>query len=123
KTTTVEASLDEPASVESETVAQPAPTSSPGRSVIPVQPEVTEVASQEEDQVATTVTEQSATAKTLTVESSDEPVGVESETVVKTELTSSPGRSALPVQPEVTEVASQEEDQVATTATEQPATS
>ncbi|MGO0107714.1 IdeS/Mac family cysteine endopeptidase, partial [Streptococcus suis] len=55
KTTTVEASLDEPASVESETVAQPAPTSSPGRSAIPVQPEVTEVASQEEDQVATTV--------------------------------------------------------------------
>ncbi|NQI39383.1 YSIRK-type signal peptide-containing protein [Streptococcus suis] len=122
KTTTVEASLDEPASAESETVAQPAPTSSPGRSAIPVQPEVTEVASQEEDQVATTVTEQSATAKTLTVESSDEPVGVESETVVKTELTSSPGRSALPVQPEVTEVASQEEDQVATTVTEQPAT-
>ncbi|HFR3186271.1 TPA: IdeS/Mac family cysteine endopeptidase [Streptococcus suis] len=123
KTTTVEASLDEPASAESETVAQPAPTSSPGRSAIPVQPEVTEVASQEEDQVAAIVTEQSATAKTLTVESSDEPVGVESETVVKTELTSSPGRSALPVQPEVTEVASQEEDQVATTATEQPATS
>ncbi len=123
KTTTVEASLDEPASAESETVAQPAPTSSPGRSALPVQPEVTEVASQEEDQVATIVTEQSATAKTLTVESSDEPVGVESETVVKTELTSSPGRSALPVQPEVTEVASQEETQVATTATEQPATS
>ncbi|HFI0059429.1 TPA: hypothetical protein ACGOTZ_001634, partial [Streptococcus suis] len=69
------------------------------------------------------VTEQSATSKTLTVESSDEPVGVESESVAKTELTSSPGRSALPVQPEVTEVASQEEDQVATTATEQPATS
>ncbi|HEL2591974.1 TPA: IdeS/Mac family cysteine endopeptidase [Streptococcus suis] len=122
KTTTVEASLDEPASAESETVAQPAPTSSPGRSAIPVQPEVTEVASQEEDQVATTVTEQSATAKTLTVESSDEPVGVESETVVKTELTSSPGRSALPVQPEVTEVASQEETQVATIVTEQSAT-
>ncbi|WP_105159456.1 IdeS/Mac family cysteine endopeptidase [Streptococcus suis] len=123
KTTTVEASFDESASVESETVAQPAPTSSPGRSAIPVQPEVTEVASQEEDQVATIVTEQSATSKTLTVESSDEPVGVESESVAKTELTSSPGRSALPVQPEVTEVASQEEDQVATTATEQPATS
>ncbi|MDE7535942.1 IdeS/Mac family cysteine endopeptidase [Streptococcus suis] len=123
KTTTVEASFDESASVESETVAQPAPTSSPGRSAIPVQPEVTEVASQEEDQVATIVTEQSATAKTLTVESSDEPVGVESESVAKTELTSSPGRSALPVQPEVTEVASQEEDQVATTVTEQPATS
>ncbi|HEM2792792.1 TPA: IdeS/Mac family cysteine endopeptidase [Streptococcus suis] len=123
KTTTVEASFDESASVESETVAQPAPTSSPGRSALPVQPEVTEVASQEEDQVATIVTEQSATSKTLTVESSDEPVGVESESVAKTELTSSPGRSALPVQPEVTEVASQEEDQVATTATEQPATS
>ncbi|HFI0431851.1 TPA: IdeS/Mac family cysteine endopeptidase [Streptococcus suis] len=120
KTTTVEASLDEPASAESETVAQPAPTSSPGRSAIPVQPEV---ASQEETQVATTVTEQPATSKTLTVESSDEPVGVESESVAKTELTSSPGRSALPVQPEVTEVASQEETQVATTVTEQPATS
>ncbi|MGU7902018.1 IdeS/Mac family cysteine endopeptidase, partial [Streptococcus suis] len=36
KTTTVEASFDESASVESETVAQPAPTSSPGRSAIPV---------------------------------------------------------------------------------------
>nr|WP_105146937.1 IdeS/Mac family cysteine endopeptidase [Streptococcus suis] len=123
KTTTVEASLDEPASAESETVAQPAPTSSPGRSALPVQPEVTEVASQEEDQVATIVTEQSATSKTLTVESSDEPVGVESESVAKTELTSSPGRSALPVQPEVTEVASQEETQVAPVVTEQPATS
>nr|WP_238138976.1 IdeS/Mac family cysteine endopeptidase [Streptococcus suis] len=122
KTTTVEASFDESASVESETVAQPAPTSSPGRSALPVQPEVTEVASQEEDQVATIVTEQSATAKTLTIESSDEPVGVESESVAKTELTSSPGRSAIPVQPEVTEVASQEEDQVATTVTEQSAT-
>ncbi|NQH36309.1 YSIRK-type signal peptide-containing protein [Streptococcus suis] len=119
KTTTVEASFDESASVESETVAQPAPTSSPGRSALPVQPEVTEVASQEEDQVATTVTEQPATAKTLTVESSDEPVGVESETVAKPAPTSSPGRSAIPVQPEV---ASQEETQVATTVTEQPAT-
>ncbi|WP_218963977.1 hypothetical protein, partial [Streptococcus suis] len=116
KTTTVEASLDEPASAESETVAQPAPTSSPGRSAIPVQPEV---ASQEETQVATTVTEQPATAKTLTVETSDEPVGVESETVAKPAPTSSPGRSAIPVQPEV---ASQEETQVATTVTEQPAT-
>ncbi|HEL1758035.1 TPA: hypothetical protein TXU91_002238, partial [Streptococcus suis] len=97
-------------------------TSSPGRSDIPIQPEVTEVASQEEDQVATTDTEQPATAKTLTVESSDEPVGVESETVAKTELTSSPGRSDIPVQPEVTEVASQEEEQVATTVSEQSAT-
>ncbi|HFI0959913.1 TPA: IdeS/Mac family cysteine endopeptidase [Streptococcus suis] len=121
KTLTVESS-DEPVGVESESIAKTELTSSPGRSALPVQPEVTEVASQEEDQVATTVTEQPATAKTLTVESSDEPVGVESESVAKTELTSSPGRSALPVQPEVTEVASQEETQVATTVTEQPAT-
>ncbi|MEG3299028.1 hypothetical protein RFL35_10760, partial [Streptococcus suis] len=99
KTTTVEASLDEPASVESETVAQPAPTSSPGRSALPVQPEVTEVASQEEDQVATTVTEQSATAKTLTVESSDEPVGVESESVAKNEATLVPVAEDIPVLP------------------------
>ncbi|WP_105182486.1 IdeS/Mac family cysteine endopeptidase [Streptococcus suis] len=120
KTTTVEASFDESASVESETVAQPAPTSSPGRSAIPVQPEVTEVASQEEDQVATTVTEQSATSKTTTVEASlDEPASAESETVAQPAPTSSPGRSAIPVQPEV---ASQEETQVATTVTEQPAT-
>ncbi|HEM5043531.1 TPA: IdeS/Mac family cysteine endopeptidase [Streptococcus suis] len=123
KTTTVEASLDEPASAESETVAQPAPTSSPGRSAIPVQPEVTEVASQEEDQVATTATEQPATSKTTTVEASlDEPASVESETVAQPAPTSSPGRSAIPVQQEVTEVASQEEDQVATTVTEQSAT-
>ncbi|HEM4424289.1 TPA: IdeS/Mac family cysteine endopeptidase [Streptococcus suis] len=123
KTTTVEASFDESASVESETVAQPAPTSSPGRSALPVQPEVTEVASQEEDQVATTATEQPATSKTTTVEASlDEPASVESETVAQPAPTSSPGRSAIPVQPEVTEVASQEEDQVATTVTEQSAT-
>ncbi len=101
KTTTVQASLDEPASAESETVSQPAPISSQDRSDIPVQPEV---ASQEESQVATTVTEQPATAKTTTVEVSlDESAGVESETVAKTE------------------VASQEESQVATTVTEQPA--
>ncbi|WP_203224963.1 hypothetical protein, partial [Streptococcus suis] len=68
KTTTVQASLDEPASAESEPVSQPAPISSQDRSDIPVQPEVQEVASQEESQVATTVTEQPATAKTTTVE-------------------------------------------------------
>ncbi|HEM2652500.1 TPA: IdeS/Mac family cysteine endopeptidase [Streptococcus suis] len=121
KTTTVEASLEALISIESETVAKTELTSSPGTLDIPIQPEVTEVASQEETQVETTVAEQPATAKTLTVESSDEPVGVESETVAKTELTSSPGRSDIPVQPEVTEVASQEEDQVATTVTEQSA--
>ncbi|WP_202849988.1 hypothetical protein, partial [Streptococcus suis] len=85
----VEASLDEPASAESEPVSQPAPISSPDRSAIPVQPEVPEVASQEESQVATTVTEQPATAKTTTVEVSlDESAGVESETVAKTEVAS-----------------------------------
>ncbi|HEL1951303.1 TPA: IdeS/Mac family cysteine endopeptidase [Streptococcus suis] len=101
----VEASLDEPASAESETVTQTAPTSSPGTLDIPVQPEVTEVASQEETQVETTTTEQPATAKTLTVESSDEPVGAERETVAQTSPTSSPGTLDIPVQPEVTEVA------------------
>ncbi|NQO91240.1 YSIRK-type signal peptide-containing protein [Streptococcus suis] len=101
----VEASLDEPASAERETVAQTAPTSSPGPLDIPVQPEVTEVASQEETQVATTVTEQPATAKTLTVESSDELAGAESETVAQTAPISSPGTLDISVQPEVTEVA------------------
>ncbi|HEL9646306.1 TPA: IdeS/Mac family cysteine endopeptidase [Streptococcus suis] len=105
KTTKVQASLDEPAGSESEPVSQPAPISSPDRSAIPIQPEVTEVASQEESQVATTVTEQPATTKDTTVEAFlDESAGVESETVAKTE------------------VASQEESQVATTVTEQPAT-
>ncbi|WP_277845641.1 IdeS/Mac family cysteine endopeptidase [Streptococcus suis] len=116
----VEASLDEPASSESEPVSQPAPTLSPDRLDIPVQPEVTEVASQEEDQVATTATEQPATSKTTTVQASlDEPAGSDSEPVSQTTPTSSPDRSDISVQPEVTEVASQEEDQVATTATEQ----
>ncbi len=101
----VEASLDEPAGAESETVAQTSPTSSPGTLDIPVQPEVTEVASQEETQVETTTTEQPATAKTLTVESSDEPAGAESETVIQTAPISSPGTLDIPVQPEVTEVA------------------
>ncbi|HEM3471449.1 TPA: IdeS/Mac family cysteine endopeptidase [Streptococcus suis] len=105
KTTTVQASLDESASSESEPVSQPAPISSPDRSAISVQPEVTEVASQEESQVATTVTEQPATAKTTTVEVSlDEPAGSESEPVFQPAPISSPDRSDIPVQPEVTEV-------------------
>nr|WP_024408992.1 IdeS/Mac family cysteine endopeptidase [Streptococcus suis] len=123
KTTTVEVSLDEPAGSESEPVFQPASISSPDRSAIPVQPEVTEVASQEESQVATTVTEQPATAKTTTVEVSlDEPAGSESEPVFQPASISSPDRSAIPVQPEVTEVASQEEIQDERTVTEQLAT-
>ncbi|HEM6453296.1 TPA: IdeS/Mac family cysteine endopeptidase [Streptococcus suis] len=101
KTLTVESS-NEPLGVESETVAKTELTSSSGTLDILVQPEVTEVASQEETQVATTVIEQPATSKTLTVESSDEPVGVESETVAKT---APPGTLDIPVQPEVTEVA------------------
>ncbi|HEM5132886.1 TPA: IdeS/Mac family cysteine endopeptidase [Streptococcus suis] len=100
----VQASLDKSAGVESESVAQTAPISSPGTLAIPVQPEVTEVASQEETQVAATVTEQPATAKTLTVESSDELAGAESETVAQTAPTSSPGTLDIPIQPEVTEV-------------------
>ncbi|HFI0027653.1 TPA: IdeS/Mac family cysteine endopeptidase [Streptococcus suis] len=162
----VEASLDESASSESEPVFQPAPISSQDRSDAPVQPEVTEVsvevgetaippvalpdtvsapvveasldesagvesetvaktevASQEESQVATTVTEQPATTKDTTVEAFlDEPASAESETVSQPVPISSPDRSAIPVQPEVPEVASQEESQVATTVTEQPAT-
>ncbi|HHT7812869.1 TPA: IdeS/Mac family cysteine endopeptidase [Streptococcus suis] len=98
----VKAFLDEPASAESETVSQPVPISSPDRSAIPVQPEVTEVASQEEDQVATTATEQPATSKTTTVQASlDEPAGSESEPVTQPAPISSPDRSAIPVQPEV----------------------
>ncbi|HEM3480199.1 IdeS/Mac family cysteine endopeptidase [Streptococcus suis] len=108
----VEASLDEPASAESETVIQPAPISSPDRSAIPVQPEVTEVSVEVvETDISPVVLPETFSAPV--VESSlDEPAPI-----------SSPDRSAIPVQPEVTEVASQEEDQVATTATEQPATS
>ncbi|MEI4323473.1 IdeS/Mac family cysteine endopeptidase [Streptococcus suis] len=106
----VKASLDESAGVERETFAQTSPTSSPGTLDIPVQPEVTEVASQEETQLETTVTEQSATAKTLTVESLDEPVGVERETVTQTSPISSPGTLDIPVQPEVTEVAVEVEE-------------
>ncbi|HFI0400152.1 TPA: IdeS/Mac family cysteine endopeptidase [Streptococcus suis] len=105
KTTAVQASLDEPASSESETVSQPAPISSQDRSDVPVQPEVPEVASQEESQVATTVTEQPATTKDTTVEAFlDEPASAESETVSQPAPISSPDRSDIPVQPEVPEV-------------------
>ncbi|WP_421458814.1 IdeS/Mac family cysteine endopeptidase [Streptococcus suis] len=105
KTTTIQASLDEPASVESEPVSQTTPTSSPDRSDIPVQPEVTEVAVEvgETDIPPVALPE---TASAPVVEASlDEPVGVESVTVAKTELTSSLGTLDIPVQPEVTEVA------------------
>ncbi|HEM3944196.1 TPA: IdeS/Mac family cysteine endopeptidase [Streptococcus suis] len=101
----VQAPLDEPASAESEPVSQPAPISSQDRSDVPIQPEVTEVASQEEIQDERTVTEQLATTKTTTVEASlDEPASAESETVFQPAPISSPDRSDISVQPEVTEV-------------------
>ncbi|NQI45100.1 YSIRK-type signal peptide-containing protein [Streptococcus suis] len=101
----VQAPLDEPASAESEPVSQPAPISSQDRSDVPIQPEVTEVASQEEIQDERTVTEQLATTKTTTVEASlDEPASAESEPVFQPAPISSPDRSDISVQPEVTEV-------------------
>ncbi|MHC3681921.1 IdeS/Mac family cysteine endopeptidase [Streptococcus suis] len=123
KTTTVQASLDEPASAERETVAQTAPISSPGRSDIPIQPEVTEVTVEVgETDIPPVALPETVSAPVVQV-SLDESAGAESETVAQTSPTSSPGTLDIPVQPEVTEVASQEETQVATTATEQPATS
>ncbi|HEM3600480.1 TPA: IdeS/Mac family cysteine endopeptidase [Streptococcus suis] len=119
----VQASLDEPASAERETVAQTAPISSPGRSDIPIQPEVTEVAVEVgETDIPPVALPETVSAPVVQV-SLDESAGAESETVAQTSPTSSPGTLDIPVQPEVTEVASQEETQVATTATEQPATS
>ncbi|MEI4363026.1 IdeS/Mac family cysteine endopeptidase [Streptococcus suis] len=118
----VQASLDESASSESEPVSQPAPISSPDRSAIPVQPEVTEV-SVEVGETAIPPVALPETVFAPVVEASlDESASAESETVSQTTPTSSPGKSDISVQPEVTEVASQEESQVATTVTEQPAT-
>ncbi|WP_398579062.1 IdeS/Mac family cysteine endopeptidase [Streptococcus sp. 2020WUSS089] len=97
----VEASLDEPASSESETVAQPAPISSPDRSAIPVQPEVTEV-SVEVGETAIPPVALPETVSAPVVEASlDEPASSESEPVSQPAPISSPDRSAIPVQPEV----------------------
>ncbi|HEM5995174.1 TPA: IdeS/Mac family cysteine endopeptidase [Streptococcus suis] len=123
KTTTVQASLDEPAGSESEPVFQPASISSPDRSAIPVQPEVPEVAVEVGETAIPPVALPETFSAPVVEASLDEPASAESETVIQPAPISSPDRSAIPVQPEVTEVASQEEDQVATTATEQPATS
>ncbi|MFH6623939.1 IdeS/Mac family cysteine endopeptidase [Streptococcus suis] len=106
----VEASLDEPASSESETVSQPAPILSRDRSAIPVQPEVTEVTEVTEVAVEVGETDISPVALPETfsapvVEASlDEPASVESETVSQPAPISSQDRSDIPVQPEVTEV-------------------
>ncbi|HEM3429203.1 TPA: IdeS/Mac family cysteine endopeptidase [Streptococcus suis] len=118
----VEAFLDEPASAESETVSQPAPISSPDRSDIPVQPEVTEVSVEVGETAIPPVALPETVSAPVVQASLDEPAGSESEPVSQTTPTSSPGKSDISVQPEVTEVASQEESQVATTVTEQPAT-
>ncbi|HFI0116358.1 TPA: IdeS/Mac family cysteine endopeptidase [Streptococcus suis] len=118
----VQASLDEPASSESEPVSQPAPISSPDRSAIPVQPEVTEV-SVEVGETAIPPVALPETISVPVVEASlDEPASAESETVSQPAPISSPDRSAIPVQPEAPEVASQEEIQDERTVTEQPAT-
>ncbi|MBM7205393.1 IdeS/Mac family cysteine endopeptidase [Streptococcus suis] len=120
----VEASLDESASSESETVSQPAPISSPDRSAIPIQPEATEVSVEVgETAIPPVALPEPETVSAPVVEASlDEPASAESEPVSQPAPISSPDRSAIPVQPEVPEVASQEESQVATTVTEQPAT-
>ncbi|MDW8650668.1 IdeS/Mac family cysteine endopeptidase [Streptococcus suis] len=98
----VEASLDEPASAESETVSQPAPISSPDRSAIPVQPEV----AVEVGETAIPPVALPETVSAPVVEASlDEPASSESEPVAQPAPISSQDRSAIPVQPEATEVA------------------
>ncbi|HEM2803970.1 TPA: IdeS/Mac family cysteine endopeptidase [Streptococcus suis] len=101
----VQASLDESAGAESETVAQTAPTSSPGTLDIPVQPEVTEVAVEVgETDIPPVVLPETVSAPVVKA-SLDEPASAESETVAQTSPSSSPGTLDIPIQPEVTEVA------------------
>ncbi|MFM0773695.1 IdeS/Mac family cysteine endopeptidase [Streptococcus suis] len=97
----VQAPLDEPASAESEPVAQPAPISSPDRSAIPVQPEATEVAEEVgETDISPVVLPETVSAPVVEA-SLDEPASSESETIAQTAPISSPDRSAISVQPEV----------------------
>ncbi|WP_449457693.1 hypothetical protein [Streptococcus suis] len=97
----VEASLDEPASAESETVSQSAPISSQDRSAIPVQPEATEVAEEVgETDISPVVLPETVSAPVVEA-SLDEPASSESEPVAQPAPISSPDRSAIPVQPEV----------------------
>ncbi len=105
KTTTVQASLDESASAESETVTQTAPTSSPGTLDIPVQPEVTEVAVEVGETDIPPVALPETVSAPVVEASLDESASAERETVTQTAPTSSPGTLDIPVQPEVTEVA------------------
>ncbi|CYU26846.1 methyl-accepting chemotaxis protein [Streptococcus suis] len=105
KTTTVQASLDESASAESETVTQTAPTSSPGTLDIPVQPEVTEVAVEVGETDIPPVALPETVSAPVVQASLDESASAERETVTQTAPTSSPGTLDILVQPEVTEVA------------------
>nr|WP_277422212.1 hypothetical protein [Streptococcus suis] len=122
KTTTVQASLDEPAGSESETVSQPAPISSQDRSDIPVQPEVTEVSVDVGETAIPPVALPETISAPVVEASLDEPASSESEPVSQPAPISSQDRSDIPVQPEATEVASQEEIQDERTVTEQLAT-
>ncbi|NQP39535.1 YSIRK-type signal peptide-containing protein [Streptococcus suis] len=105
KTTTVQASLDEPAGAESETITQTAPTSSPGTLDIPVQPEVIEVTVEVGETDIPPVALPETVSAPVVQASLDEPAGAESETVAQTAPILSPGTLDIPVQPEVTEVA------------------
>ncbi|MBL6438908.1 IdeS/Mac family cysteine endopeptidase [Streptococcus suis] len=101
----VEASLDESASAESEPVSQPAPISSQDRSDVPVQPEVTEVSVEVGEPAFPPVALPETFSAPVVKAFLDEPASAESETVSQPVPISSPDRSAIPVQPEVTEVA------------------
>ncbi|MBO4112941.1 IdeS/Mac family cysteine endopeptidase, partial [Streptococcus suis] len=95
KTTTIQASLDEPAGSESETVSQPAPISSPDRSAIPIQPEATEVSVEVgETAIPPVALPEPETVSAPVVEASlDEPASAESEPVSQPAPISSPDRS------------------------------
>ncbi|CYU57726.1 IdeS/Mac family cysteine endopeptidase [Streptococcus suis] len=96
----VQASLDEPAGAESETVAQTAPISSPGTLDIPVQPEVTEVAVEVgETDIPPVVLPETISAPVVEA-SLDESASAESESVAKTEATLVPVAEDIPVLPE-----------------------
>ncbi len=102
----VEASLDESASAESEPVSQPAPISSQDRSDVPVQPEVPEVSVEVGEPAFPPVALPETFSAPVVKAFLDEPASAESETVSQPVPISSPDRSAIPVQPEVPEVAS-----------------
>lgn len=99
KTTTVQASLDEPAGSESEPVFQPASISSPDRSAIPVQPEVPEVAVEVGETAIPPVALPETISAPVVEASLDEPASAESETVIQTETTLVPVAEDIPVLP------------------------